>query len=63
MATYYLVAKDDPKTALKYYNKVLKKVKDDETALRNSYVAASKLKNDKLKEKYRKQLVQYGYAK
>ena len=63
MATYYLVAKDDPKTALKYYNKVLKKVKDDETALRNSYVAASKLNNDKLKEKYRKQLVQYGYAK
>lgn len=63
MATYYLVAQDDPKTALKYYNKVLKKVKDDQTALRNSYVAASKLKNDKLKEKYRQQLVQYGYIK
>lgn len=63
IATYYLVAKDDPKTALKYYNKVLKKAKDDETALRNSYVAASKLKNDKLKEKYRLQLVQYGYVK
>lgn len=63
MATYYLVAKDDPKTALKYYNKVLKKVKDDQTALRNSYIAAGKLKNDKLKERYRLQLVQYGYVK
>ena len=63
MATYNLVAKNDPKTALKLYNKVLKKVKNDETALRNSYVAASKLGNDKLKEKYRQQLVHYGYIK
>lgn len=63
VATYYLVAKNDPKTALKHYNKVLKKVKDDETALRNAYVAANKLENSKLKEKYRQQLVQYGYVK
>ena len=63
MATYNLVAKNDPNTALKLYNKVLKKVKNDETALRNSYVAASKLGNDKLKEKYRQQLVHYGYIK
>ena len=63
MATYNLVTKNDSKAALKLYNKVLKKVKDDETALRNSYVAASKLGNDKLKEKYRQQLVDYGYIK
>ena len=63
MATYHLVTKNDPKTALKLYNKVLKKVKDDETALRNSYVAASRLGNDKLKEKYRQQLANYGYIK
>lgn len=63
MATYHLVAKDDPKTALKLYGKVLKKAKDDETALRNSYVAASKSGNDKLKEKYRQQLVHYGYVR
>ena len=63
MATYNLVTRNDPKTALKLYNKVLKKVKNDETALRNSYVAASKLGNDKLKEKYRQQLVHYGYIK
>jgi tetratricopeptide (TPR) repeat protein len=63
VATYHLVAKNDPKTALKHYNKVLKKVKDDQTALRNSYVAASKLGNPKLKEKYRQLLIQYGYIK
>lgn len=63
MATYHLVAKDDPKTALKYYGKVLKKVKDDETALRNSMVAARKSGNRKLEEKYRQQLVKYGYLK
>jgi tetratricopeptide (TPR) repeat protein len=63
MATYHLVSRNDPKTALKIYNKVLKKVKDDQVALRNSYVAASKLGSDKLKEKYHKLLVQYGYTK
>jgi tetratricopeptide (TPR) repeat protein len=63
VATYHLVAKNDPKTALKHYNKVLRKVKDDQTALRNSYVAASKLGNPKLKEKYRQLLIQYGYIK
>ena len=63
IATYYLVAKDDPKTALKYYNKVLKKVKDDETALRNSVVAARKSGNVKLETKYRELLMKYGYIK
>lgn len=63
MATYHLVAKDDPKTALKYYGKVLKKVKDDETALRNGMVAARKSGNKKLEQKYREQLVKYGYLK
>ena len=63
VATYYLVFKEDPKKALKYYNKVLKKVKDDEVALRNALVAARKLENAKLEAKYRKQLVKYGYMK
>lgn len=63
IATYYMVAEDKPKLALKYYNKVLKKVKDDEVALRNSYVAARKCGNEKLMEKYRGLLVKYGYVK
>lgn len=53
IGSYYLVAKDDPKTALKYYKKVLKKNPKDEVALQNSVVAAKKLGNAKLEAKYR----------
>lgn len=63
MASYYLVAKEDPKAALKYYGKVLKKVKDDEVALRNSCIAARKAGNRKLEQKFHQQLIQYGYVK
>lgn len=63
VATYYLVAEDDPKAALKYYGKVLKKVKNDEVALRNSLVAARKAGNKKLQAKYRQALIDYGYMK
>ena len=63
IATYYLVAKDDPKSALKYYGKVLKKVKDDEVALRNACIAARKAGNRKLEQKYQQMLRQYGYVK
>ena len=63
IATYYLVQELKPKTALKYYNKALKKSPDDETALRNSVVAARQCGNAKLEEKYRQLLVKYGYLK
>lgn len=63
IATYYLVGKDDPKSALKYYAKVLKKVKDDEVALRNACIAARKAGNRKLELKYQQLLRQYGYVK
>ena len=62
IATYYLVQEHKPKTALKYYNKVLKKVKDDETSLRNCVIAARQCKDKKLEEKYRQLLVKYGYS-
>lgn len=54
MGSYYLVAKEDPKTALKYYKKVTKKDSKDLIALQNSVVAARKLGNVKLEAKYRK---------
>jgi tetratricopeptide (TPR) repeat protein len=54
MGSYYLVAKEDPKTALKYYKKVTKKDSKDQIALQNSVVAARKLGNVKLEAKYRK---------
>lgn len=62
IATYYLVQEQKPKTALKYYNKVLKKAQDDEAALRNCVVAARQCKDNKLEEKYRQLLVKYGYS-
>ena len=63
VATYYLVALDNPKAALKYYGKVLKKNKSDEVALRNSVVAARKLGNKKLETKCRQALIDNGYIK
>lgn len=63
VATYYLVAEENPKTALKYYRKVLKKNKSDEVALRNSVVAARKSGNRKLEAKYHQALIDYGYIK
>ena len=62
IATYYLVQERKPKIALKYYNKVLKKDHDDETALRNCVVAARESGDKKLEEKYRQQLVKCGYT-
>ena len=53
IGSYYMVAEDDFKTALKYYKKVLKKSPEDPTALRNGMIAARKLSNAKLEAKYR----------
>ena len=60
IGSYYLVFKGDTKSALKYYNKVLKKHPDDITAIRNSILAARKTKNIKLEKKYLPMLVKYG---
>lgn len=56
IGTWHLVAENDPKSALKCYSKVLKKSKDDETAIRNSIVAARRIGNVKLEKKYRQML-------
>lgn len=56
IGSYYMVAKSDYKTALKYYNKVLKKVPDDYTALQNSVVAYRKLGKTKQEKAYRERL-------
>ena len=53
IGSYYMVAQEDFKTALKYYKKVLKKSPDDPTALRNGMIAARKLSNAKLEAKCR----------
>lgn len=55
IGTYYMVVKEDYKTALKYYNKVLKKNPSDAVALQNCVIAARKSGNTKLETKYRNQ--------
>ena len=60
IGTYYLVAANDYKTALKYYGKVLKKRPSDYTAIKNSVIAARKMKNTKQEKKYLQMIVKYG---
>ena len=56
IGSYHMVAKEDSKTALKYYRKVLKKSPDDAAAIQNSAIAARKMGNAKLEAKFRKML-------
>lgn len=60
IGSYYMISKEDYKSALKQYSKVLKKQPDDYTAIRNSVLAARRLNNPKLEVKYLRMLVQYG---
>lgn len=60
IGSYYLIAKNDYKSAYKYYNKVLKSHPDDATAIRNCILAARKQKNAKLEKKYLEMMAKYG---
>lgn len=60
MGAYQMLAKQDYKGALKTYGKVLKKHPEDYTAIKNSMLAARKLKNIKLEKKFLKMIVQHG---
>ena len=60
IGTYYLVGKQDYKTALKYYNKVLKAYPEDYTAIKNCVILARKQNNVKLEKKYLNLLVEHG---
>ena len=59
IGSYYLI-NEDYKTALKYYGKALKKEPKDYTAIKNSAIAARRMKNPKLETKYLQMLVKYG---
>ena len=52
IGSYYLVYKHDSKSALKMYNKVLKKNPDDYTTIKNCVLLARSDKNKKLEKKY-----------
>ena len=60
IGSYNMLVKQDYKTALKYYEKVLKKNPEDYTAIRNGMLAARKMKNQKLEKKYLQMVVKYG---
>lgn len=60
LGSYQMVVKGDCKTALKYYNKVLKSQPDDYTAIKNAVLAARKMKNVKQERKYLELMAKYG---
>lgn len=62
IGSYHLL-KRDYKTALKYYDKVLKKHPDDYTAMQNGLLASRKMKNIKLEKKYLGIIAKYGSEK
>lgn len=57
VGSYYLVARKDYKTALKYYGKTLKLDPDNYAAVKNCVLAARKSGNAKLEKKYLQMLV------
>ena len=57
IGSYYLVYKHDSKTALKMYNKVLKKRPDDYATIKNCVLLARSDKNVKLEKKYLPMLI------
>lgn len=59
IGSYWLVARKDNKTAMKYYSKVLKIKADDLTAIKNIIILARNSNNVKLEKKYLPQLIKY----
>ncbi len=60
IGSYYMIARKDYKTALKYYAKVLKKRPDDYTAIKNGALASRKAGNKKSELKYLELLAEHG---
>ena len=58
LGTYWLVAKNDSKKALNYYNKVLKINPKDYAAIKNCVLMARKNKDVKLEKKYLPMLIE-----
>lgn len=56
IGSYYLVAAQDYKMALKYYDKALKLQPDNKALVRNALIASRKLNDSKLEKKYLKML-------
>lgn len=57
VGSYYLTSADDPKTAVKYYSKVLKADPSDYGAAKNCVIAAKRMKDKKMEKKYLQVLI------
>lgn len=60
LGTYYFIALDEYRTALKYYNRVLKKSPDDYTSIKNCILLSRRQKDVRLEKKYLQMMVKYG---
>ena len=60
LGSYWLVSKKDYRKAQKYYDQVLKKHPDDNTAIRNGILLARNKKDVKLEKKYLAMMAQHG---
>lgn len=60
LGSYYMAEVKDTKTALKYFNKVLKLKPSDETAIRNGLIIARRNKDVKLEKKFLELMVKYS---
>ena len=60
MGSYYFVVAKDEKNAQKYYSKVLKIKKDDNTAIRSCILMYRQSKNVKMEKKYLELMAKYG---
>ena len=60
VGSYYMIAKEDYKSALKQYSKVLKKDPANYTAIKNSVLASRKMGNVKSEKKYLQMLAEHG---
>ena len=60
LGSYHMLVRKDFKTALKFYNKVLKKHPDDYISIRNSALAARRLGNAKMEKKYLQMILVHG---
>ena len=60
MGSYNMLVRKDFKTAIKYYDKVLKKYPDNYTSIKNSVLASRRMGNVKLEKKYLRMLMEHG---
>lgn len=60
IGSYHMIAKEDYKSALKQYAKVIKKDPSNYTAIKNSVLAARKMGNVKSEKKYLQMLIEHG---